>query len=67
MGVCPISMGHERDDQGVCESPHVVALISVLSDGGGQCDVEIRPTSVVNTGGGVWAISIGSENVGRWE
>ena len=66
-GVSPVLVGHKSDDQCVCESPHVVVLNSVLCDGGSQRDVEIRAISVVNNGGGVWAISVGSENVGRWE
>ena len=65
LGVGPVIVGRKSGDQCVCEMPHVVVLVCVLCDGGGQCDVKIWPIRVLNNGSGVWAISVGNENVSR--
>ena len=67
MVVCPVVVCHKCLDHGMGESPHVVVLDRVLCDGVGKRDVEIRAFGVVNSGGGVGAVSVGSENVRRWQ
>ena len=47
--------------------PHVVVLDGVLCDSGDKRDVEVWAFCVVNSGGGVGAVSVGSENVGHWQ
>ena len=64
---CPVVVCHECVNHCMGKLPHVVVLDGVLCDSGGKRDVEVRASHVVNNGGGVGAVSVGSENVRRWQ
>ena len=64
---CPVVVCHECVDHCMGELPHVVVLNGVLCDSVGKCDAEVGAFSVADNGGGVRAVSVGGENVGRWQ